>query len=105
MNRAAHSGRCGLIVSGPARTGKTTAMTQLGKTIEVIHRRRYPQRPASDIPVVYITVPPAATPRMIAVEFARFLGLPLTRRANITDIIEAVCGVCTDTRTTAHLRR
>ena len=90
----------GLIVSGPARTGKTTAITQLGKTIEVIHRRRHPAL-GDDIPVVYITVPPAATPQMIAVEFARFLGLPLSRRSNITDIIEAVCGVCTDTRTSA----
>ncbi len=104
MNRAAHYGRSGLIVSGPARTGKTTAITQLGKTIEVIHRRRYPSS-GEDIPVVYITVPPAATPKMIAVEFARFLGLPLTRRANITDIIEAVCGVCTDTQDNRHLRR
>jgi AAA domain len=98
LNKTAHYGRCGLIVSGPARTGKTTAITQLGKTIEVIHRRRHP-RSGSDIPVVYITVPPAATPKMIAAEFARFLGLPLSRRANITDIIEAVCGVCTDTKT------
>jgi hypothetical protein len=98
LNRSAQYGRCGLIVSGPARTGKTTAITQLGKTIEVFHRRRH-TRSGGDIPVVYITVPPAATPKMIAVEFARFLGLPLTRRANITDIIEAVCGVCTDTRT------
>lgn len=98
LNKAAHYGRCGLIVSGPARTGKTTAITQLGKTIEVIHRRRHP-RSGSDIPVAYITVPPAATPKMIAAEFARFLGLPLSRRSNITDIIEAVCGVCTDTRT------
>jgi hypothetical protein len=38
---------------------------------------------------------------MIAAEFARFLGLPVTSRANITDIIEAVCGVCTDTKTAA----
>lgn len=98
LNRSARYGRCGLIVSGPARTGKTTAITQLGKTIEVFHRRRHP-RSGDDIPVVYITVPPAATPKMIAAEFARFLGLPLTRRANITDIIEAVCGVCADTRT------
>jgi len=98
LNRSVHYGRSGLIVSGPARTGKTTAITQLGKTIEVFHRRRHP-RSGDDIPVVYITVPPAATPKMIAAEFARFLGLPLTRRANITDIIEAVCGVCTDTRT------
>src|SRR6185437_2444001 len=98
MNRAAHYGRSGLIVSGPARTGQTTAITQLGKTVEVFHRRRCP-RSGDDIPVVYITVPPAATPKMIAAEFARFLGIPVTRRANITDIIEAVCGVCTDTRT------
>ena len=41
-----------------------------------------------------MTVPPAATPRMMAIEFARFLGLPVIRRANMTDIIEAVCGVC-----------
>jgi hypothetical protein len=100
MNRSAHYGRSGLIVSGPARTGKTTAITQLGKTIEVIHRRRYPGC-GEDIPVIYITVPPAATPRMIAAEFARFLGIPVTRQANITDIIEAVCGVCTDMKVIA----
>ena len=98
LNRNADSGRCGLILSGPARTGKTTAITQLGKTLEVIHRQRRP-RSGSDIPVLYITVPPAATAKMIAVEFARFLGLPTIPRANLTDIIEAVCGVCADTRT------
>lgn len=49
--------------------------------------------------MVYVTVPPAATPRMLAAEFARFLGLPVTTRANMTDIIEAVCGVCCDTST------
>ena len=36
---------------------------------------------------------------MIAIEFARFLGLPAIRRANLTDIIEAACGGCADTRT------
>lgn len=97
LNRSAHFGRCGLIVSGPARTGKTTAITQLGKTIEVSCRRRNPGSPA-DIPVIYITVPPAATAKMIAVEFARFLGLPVSRAANITGVIESVCGVCLDAR-------
>lgn len=100
LNRNAHSGRCGLILSGPARTGKTTALTQLGKTLEVIHRQRHPDA-HGDIPVVYITVPPAATAKMIAIEFARFLGLPVSRRANITDVVEAVCGVCIDTHTGA----
>jgi hypothetical protein len=99
LNKNAHYGRCGLMVSGPARTGKTTALTQLGKTIEVIYRRRHP-RSTNDIPVVYITVPPAATPKMIAMEFARFFDLPLSRRSNITDIADAVCGVSRDAHVT-----
>jgi hypothetical protein len=96
LGRPGDPGR-GLILSGPAHTGKTTAITQLGKTLEVIHRQRHPNS-GSDIPVIYITVSPAATAKMIAIEFARFLGLPVIRRANLTDITEAVCGVCTDTR-------
>ncbi|HEV2259387.1 MAG TPA: ATP-binding protein, partial [Streptosporangiaceae bacterium] len=99
MNRVAHYGRSGLMVSGPARTGKTTAVTQLGKTAEVMHRHRHP-RSGDDIPVIYITVPPSATGKMIAMELARFLGLPVPRRANITDVIESVCGICLDTRVT-----
>ena len=99
MNRVAHYGRSGLMVSGPARTGKTTAVTQLGKTAEVMHRHRSPNS-RDDIPVIYITVPPAATGKMIAMELARFLGLPVPRRANITDVIEPVCGICLDTRVT-----
>lgn len=99
LNRHADAARCGLLLSGPARTGKTTCLAQLGKTIETMHHRRHPSA-AGHIPVIYITVPPAATPRMIAVEFARFLGLPLSSRSNVTDVLESVCGVCTDTRTT-----
>jgi hypothetical protein len=96
LNRHAVSARRGLILSGAAGTGKTTALTQFGKTIEVIDHR---QHPGTDrIPVVYVTVPPAATPRMLSVEFARFLGIPITTRANITDVIEAVCGVLIDAR-------
>jgi hypothetical protein len=96
LNRHAISARRGLILSGAAGTGKTTAITQFGKTHELIDQQRHPN--ATDrIPVVYVTVPPASTPRMLAAEFARFLGLPVTTRANMTDIIEAVCGVCCDT--------
>jgi hypothetical protein len=97
LNRHAISARRGLVLSGAAGTGKTTAVTQFGKTHEAIDRLRHPG--VSDrIPVIYVTVPPAATPRMLAVEFARFLGLPLMARANITDVIEAVCGVAIDAR-------
>ncbi|RCG21173.1 ATP/GTP-binding protein [Sphaerisporangium album] len=97
LNRHAISARRGLIVSGPAGTGKTIAITQLGRAHELLDRARHPH--AGDrIPVVYITVPPAATARMVAAEFGRFLGLPVRSRLNITDIIEAVVGVLTDTR-------
>lgn len=40
---------------------------------------------------------------MIAAEFARFLGLPVLRRSNITDLTEAVVGVCTKARTSLIL--
>lgn len=96
LNRHTASGRRGLIVSGPAGTGKTTALIQFGKTHEVTDRLRHPG--LDRIPVVYVTVPPAATPRMLAVEFARFLGIPVLPRANITDVIEAVCGIALDAR-------
>jgi Bacterial TniB protein len=96
LNRHAVSARRGLILTGAAGTGKTTAITQFGKTFEAIDRDRHPG--LSRIPVIYVTVPPAATPRMLAVEFARFLGLPMTRRANMADVLEAVCGVAIDTR-------
>jgi hypothetical protein len=97
LNRHAISARRGLILSGAAGTGKTTAITQFGKTHQAIDALRHPG--LARIPVIYVTVPPAATPRMLAVEFARFLGLPATSRANITDVIEAVCGVAVDART------
>jgi hypothetical protein len=96
LNRHAVSARRGLILSGAAGTGKTTAVTQFGKTHETTDRLRHPG--LARIPVIYVTAPPAATPRMLAVEFARFLGLPVTHRANMTDVIEAVCGVAIDAR-------
>jgi Bacterial TniB protein len=101
LNRHAISARQGLILSGPAGTGKTTAIAQFGKTHEAADRDRHPGQ--DRIPVIYATVPPAATPRMLAMEFARFLGLPVLPRANMTDIIEAVCGIAVDMRVSAVL--
>ncbi|MGW2602566.1 TniB family NTP-binding protein [Streptomyces klenkii] len=98
LNRGAISARRGLIVTGPANTGKTIALAQLGLAHELQDRRRHPGQ-GERIPAIYITVPPAATPRMIAAEFARFLGLPVLRSSNITDLTEAVVGVCTKART------
>jgi hypothetical protein len=97
LNRNQVSARRGLIVSGASGTGKTTALTQLGRTHERHTRNRHPGD-RHRLPVIYVTVPPAATARMLAVEFARFLGLTFTGRANITDIVDAVCHTAARTR-------
>ncbi|MFG2532163.1 ATP/GTP-binding protein [Streptomyces sp. NPDC048516] len=56
LNRHAVSVRHGLIVSGPAGTGKTIAITHLGLAHELQDRARNPEV-EDRIPVVYITVP------------------------------------------------
>jgi hypothetical protein len=97
LNRNQVSARRGLIVSGASGTGKTTALTQLGRTHDRHTRKRHPDD-KHRLPVLYVTVPPAATARMLAVEFARFLGLQFTGRANATDIVDAVCHTAARTR-------
>jgi hypothetical protein len=94
LNRHQHSAgaRRGLVVTGLPGTGKTTAITELGRAHELRVRRRSPAA-VQRLPVVYVTVPPKATPRMLAVEFARFLGLPVTRSMNQSDVTSAVCQV------------
>lgn len=57
LNRRQISARRGLIVTGGAGTGKTTALTQLGLAHELRTRLRNPVR-GIRIPVVYITLPP-----------------------------------------------
>jgi len=97
LNRREISARRGLIVSGLQTTGKSTALKQLGRTHELMVREHYPG--TDRIPVVYVTTPPKGSPRKLAMEFARFLGLPPVRRGqNTTDIADAVCQVLIDAR-------
>ena len=98
MNQRENGARRGLIVSGGAATGKSTAIKQLGRFHELRTRLRFPVSGTDRIPVVYVTAPPRGSPRKLAMEFARFLGLPVTSRANATDIADAVCQVLIDAR-------
>jgi len=97
LNRRESSARRGLIVSGAWTTGKSTALKQLGRTHELMVRQRFPGQ--DRIPVVYVTTPPKGSPRKLAAEFARFLGLPpIKPRFNVTDIADAVCQVLIEAR-------
>ncbi len=91
-NRGKQPGRRGLIVSGPSGTGKSTSITQLGKKHQIETGRRHPGL-TGRIPVVYIIVPPAATPKTLAIELAAFLGLPVSSRDSQHAITQAVAGV------------
>jgi len=83
-------------------TGKTTAITQLGKNHQQLVHRDQPH-PGGSLPVAYVTVPPAATPKMLAVEFARFLGLPLPARFSQVELTNKVCDLLGTLRTTLIL--
>ena len=98
LNRGQISARRGLILSGASGTGKTTALTQLGRTHERAVRKRHTGRAGQQrIPVVYVTVPTAATPKILAVEFARFYGIEFGPRATMPDIVNTVCAVAART--------
>lgn len=98
LNRGQISARRGMILSGASGTGKTTALTQLGRTHERAVRKRHPGRAGQQrIPVVYVTVPTDATPKMLAVEFARFYGVEFGSRATMPDIVNTVCAVAART--------
>ncbi|MFE6483025.1 TnsA-like heteromeric transposase endonuclease subunit [Streptomyces sp. NPDC057757] len=58
--------------------------------VEQLVRRRSPGTGPA-LPVVFVTVPPAATPKILAGEFARFLGIPLHYRMSQVQITNAVC--------------
>ncbi len=97
LNRREISARRGLIVSGPWATGKSTALKQLGRTYELMARQRHSG--SERIPVVYVTTPPRGSPRKLALEFARFLGLPPVKTGwNTTDIADAVCQILIEAR-------
>ncbi|MFI5774389.1 hypothetical protein ACIA74_39025 [Streptomyces sp. NPDC051658] len=43
------------------------------------------------MPVAYVLVPPGASAKTLAAEFARYLGIPVTTRMTQAQITEAVC--------------
>jgi len=77
-----------LIVTGPPTTGKTTALLHMGRAS---HRAEMKRSPAAEkVPVVYVLVPPGASAKALAEEFARFLGVPLPGRMTLPQITASV---------------
>ncbi|MFI0264753.1 ATP-binding protein [Streptomyces sp. NPDC017056] len=84
--------RPSLIVTGSAGAGKTTALLQVGRACHLAHTRRHgAAATAGQAPVAYVLVPPAASAKTLAIEFARYLGIPVTAGMSQAQITGAVC--------------
>ncbi|QEU97951.1 ATP/GTP-binding protein [Streptomyces kanamyceticus] len=84
--------RPSLIVTGPAGAGKTTALLQVGRACHLARRRRQGESAAGgQVPVAYVLVPPAASAKTLALEFARYLGIPATARMSQAQVVNSVC--------------
>ncbi|XCM27992.1 TniB family NTP-binding protein [Streptomyces parvus] len=71
--------RPSLILTGPATTGKTTALLQVRRTCHLTHTRL--TAPGDNqVPVAHIPVPPGATAKTLAAEFAPYLTIPVATR-------------------------
>ncbi|WP_043473720.1 ATP-binding protein [Kitasatospora sp. MBT66] len=87
--------RPGLIVTGPPTTGKSTALQEVGRTYE-LHQRSLSRAPVPGrAPVAYILVPPGASAKSLAAEFARFVGLPVGPRMTQALLTTTVCSMYT----------
>lgn len=86
--------RPSLIVTGPAAAGKTTALLHVGRACHLAHTQQHPAPDGSvhaSVPVAYVLVPPGASAKALATEFARYLGIPVTGRMTQAQITDAVC--------------
>jgi hypothetical protein len=95
LNHRQHGARRGLLVSGAPTTGKSTAITQLGRAVELAHRRTCPA-PDDGAPVVYLTMPPQATPKSLSIEVLKFLGAPYLARSSQIELTRQACHLLAD---------
>lgn len=95
LNHRQHGARRGLLVSGAPTTGKSTAITQLGRAVELAHRRTH-SAPDDGAPVVYLTMPPQATPKSLSIEVLKFLGAPYLARASQIELTRQACHLLAD---------
>ncbi|WP_431675968.1 TniB family NTP-binding protein [Kitasatospora sp. KL5] len=82
--------RPSLIVTGPPTTGKTTTLLEVGRTCHLAEQARAGHG-VSRVPVAYLLVPPGASAKALALEFARYLGIPVSARMTQAQIAASVC--------------
>ncbi|MFF9077692.1 TniB family NTP-binding protein [Streptomyces sp. NPDC014872] len=76
-----------------ARSQGTTALLHVGHACHLAHTQQHPPATTTHapVPVAYVLVPPGATAKALAAEFARYPGIPVTARMPQAQITDAVC--------------
>jgi DNA polymerase III delta prime subunit len=91
-NAGDNSGNHGVMLSGPATTGKTMTLKMLMRHIYGQYRRQMPGfEPEDGVPVVFIQVPAGSTGKSLMRTFANFFGLPVGSSENMVSIRNRVC--------------
>ncbi|MEU2770989.1 TniB family NTP-binding protein [Streptomyces diastaticus] len=96
LNKGAPAGaRPGIVIDGPPTVGKSTLVKTFAADYEMGLRRKFPERfdaaGPDYIPVVYISVPAGATPKMLSAAIAEYMNLELPRTgATSTEITTLV---------------
>jgi len=96
-NRRQVGARQGLLVSGEPTTGKTTALLAVGAAAE--HRIRARTPGAGGAPVAYISLPPQASPKNIALAVIRFFGVHPPDRTPFPELMHSAAGLLSGNRT------
>ena len=96
--------RTGFVLAGPPRTGKSTMLLTFGKAYELDLRSKFPDRfidtgGARYTPVVYFSLPQAATEKTISKGLAEYLNVPYMRSENEQDITRKVLRALKEMRT------
>ena len=90
MNQAALGSHHGLLITGPPRSGKTTALQQLGRRFEQLDRSRHPGR-FLRVPAVYLRIQPGDSTRTVLLNLAELLSLTaMPRKASTAMVSEEV---------------
>ncbi|MCF3129097.1 AAA family ATPase [Streptomyces olivochromogenes] len=87
LNRYGAGARHGVLLHGVSGTGKTTALLEAARR----YTAQLPGSPSeepgdSSMPVIYVRLPPATSPRLLLAELARSLGIPLRGSPTTADL-------------------
>lgn len=87
QNMGRNSGHHGVILSGDSTLGKTTIAKSLMRYVHTQYTRQFPDYiKHGRLPVVFVEVPVASTPKLLMKNFADFLGLTVRSSESARDI-------------------